>query len=130
MATHVVHHETPEEHATYNDLRHALNKLLKSEPAEAHPTNPDEAWAALMQGNKRFQHGHLGHYICMVAKHSHPGVRDSLKGSQKPYAVIVSCSDSRVGPEIIFNKGLGQVFVVRIAGTLVDPISVGSVEYA
>ncbi len=56
--------------------------------------------------------------------------REKLARTQKPYAIILSCSDSRVPPEIIFDKGLGEIFVVRVAGNVPDPIIVGSIEYA
>ena len=56
--------------------------------------------------------------------------RTSLSKSQKPYAIILSCSDSRVPPELIFDKGLGEVFVVRVAGNIPDPVVLGSIEYA
>ena len=48
---------------------------------------------------------------------------------QKPYAIILSCSDSRVPPEIVFDETLGQLFVVRVAGNVVDPVVLGSIEY-
>jgi carbonic anhydrase len=54
----------------------------------------------------------------------------SLPQSQKPFAVVLGCSDSRVPPEIIFNQGLGDLFVIRVAGTILEPSLVGSVEYA
>jgi carbonic anhydrase len=54
---------------------------------------------------------------------------DLLKG-QKPYAIIVTCSDSRVPPELIFDESLGQLFVIRVAGNVVDPDVLGSIEYA
>lgn len=49
---------------------------------------------------------------------------------QNPFAVVITCSDSRVPPEIIFDCGLGDLFVIRTAGNVVDDISLGSVEYA
>ena len=52
------------------------------------------------------------------------------KNGQKPYAVIVSCSDSRVIPEAIFSAGIGDLFVIRVAGNVVDNIQLGSIEYA
>ena len=52
------------------------------------------------------------------------------RDGQKPYAVIVSCSDSRVIPEYIFSAGIGELFVVRVAGNVIDNHSVGSIEYA
>jgi carbonic anhydrase len=56
--------------------------------------------------------------------------RTELTKDQKPFAIIVSCSDSRVPPELIFDVGLGDVFVVRTAGEVVDPVAMGSIEYA
>ena len=56
--------------------------------------------------------------------------RETLVAGQSPFAVIVSCSDSRVPPELIFNQGLGDLFVVRVAGNVIDKIELGSVEYA
>lgn len=53
-----------------------------------------------------------------------------LQGEQKPFAVVVSCSDSRVPPELIFNRGLGELFVVRTAGNIVGQYEIGSIEYA
>ena len=52
------------------------------------------------------------------------------KNGQKPYAVIVACSDSRVIPECIFSAGIGDLFVVRVAGNVIDNIQLGSIEYA
>jgi len=56
--------------------------------------------------------------------------REALSGGQQPYAVILSCSDSRVPPEIIFDKTLGEIFVVRVAGNVTSPVILGSIEYA
>ncbi len=55
---------------------------------------------------------------------------NAAEAGQFPFAVIVSCSDSRVPPEIVFDQGIGDIFVVRTAGEVVDPIGLGSVEYA
>ena len=54
----------------------------------------------------------------------------TCKNGQKPYAVIVSCSDSRVIPEAIFSSGIGDLFVIRVAGNVVDNFQLGSIEYA
>ena len=56
--------------------------------------------------------------------------RDTFKNGQTPYAVVVSCSDSRVIPECIFSAGIGDLFVIRVAGNVVDNFQLGSVEYA
>jgi carbonic anhydrase len=87
--------------------------------------SPDEALQKLMDGNKRYVENKLTN-----AAMSDTGTRTSLARSQKPYAIILSCSDSRVPPEMIFDKGLGEVFVVRVAGNIPDPVVLGSIEYA
>lgn len=87
--------------------------------------SPDEALQKLMDGNKRYVEQQMtGSKLCDVK------ARESLATGQKPYAIILSCSDSRVPPEIIFDRGLGEIFVIRVAGNVPDPIILGSVEYA
>lgn len=87
--------------------------------------SPDEALQKLMDGNKRYvENKMIGNKLCDLP------TRTSLAKSQKPYAIILSCSDSRVPPEMIFDKGLGEVFVVRVAGNVPDPVVLGSIEYA
>ena len=85
----------------------------------------DEALQKLMDGNKNYVAEKMSNQkiSCRV-------VRESLAKTQKPYAVILSCSDSRVPPEIIFDKTLGEIFVVRVAGNVPDPVVLGSIEYA
>ena len=63
-------------------------------------------------------------------QNSKEDVRKELAKGQKPYVIVVTCSDSRVSPEIIFNESLGKIFVIRTAGNVVDPITIGSIEYA
>lgn len=87
--------------------------------------SPDEALQKLMDGNKRYVENKLTN-----AAMSDSATRTSLAKSQKPYAIIFTCSDSRVPPEIIFDKGLGEIFVVRVAGNVPDPVVLGSIEYA
>lgn len=87
--------------------------------------SPDEALKKLMDGNRHYVENKLTN-----AAMCDPGTRTSLAKSQKPFAIILSCSDSRVPPEIIFDKGLGEVFVVRVAGNIPDPVVLGSIEYA
>ena len=84
----------------------------------------DQAQKLLQDGNQRFLKANFkkasgGAKMCLpVAK------------GQKPFAVIVGCSDSRVPPEIIFDQGLGDLFVIRLAGNVVDSMALGSIEYA
>lgn len=85
----------------------------------------DEALQRLMDGNKHYVEGQMG-----ACRESDTTKRESLANGQKPYAIILSCSDSRVPPEIIFDKSLGELFVIRVAGNVPDPIVLGSIEYA
>ncbi|TWJ19412.1 carbonic anhydrase [Geobacter argillaceus] len=85
----------------------------------------DEALQKLLEGNKRYVEQQM-----TGQKLSDAHTRETLATSQHPYAIILSCSDSRVPPEIVFDKGLGEVFVVRVAGNVPDPVVLGSVEYA
>jgi carbonic anhydrase len=75
----------------------------------------------LRQGNQRFVAGQGTAYT---------GFRADLASGQNPFAVVVGCSDSRVPAEIVFDAGLGDLFVVRVAGNIVAPSQVGSVEFA
>lgn len=96
-----------------------------SNPSSGAHVSPDEAIQKLLDGNKHYVENKLTN-----AAMSDSATRASLANSQKPYAIILSCSDSRVPPEIIFDKGLGELFVVRVAGNIPDPIVLGSIEYA
>ncbi|MSM41112.1 MAG: carbonic anhydrase [Geobacter sp.] len=78
-----------------------------------------------MDGNKRY----LSNQMTGV-KSGDAAARTKLAGGQAPYAIILSCSDSRVPPELIFDDGLGEIFVIRVAGNVVDPVVLGSIEYA
>lgn len=80
-------------------------------------------WADLMEGNQRFVSGKTKS-IDIVP------LRQSLAKGQQPKVVVLACSDSRVAPEILFDKSLGDLFVIRSAGNIADAIGVGSIEYA
>jgi carbonic anhydrase len=83
----------------------------------------DESLLKLLEGNKRFISGQLTTKDCSTEK------RQELTKGQHPFATILSCSDSRVAPEVIFDEGLGDVFIVRVAGNVVEPTTLGSIEY-
>jgi carbonic anhydrase len=87
-------------------------------------SNPVAAWKALKEGNERFVAGKPEHPSQSIAD------RARLAHSQKPTAVLFGCADSRVAAEIIFDQGLGDMFVVRTAGHVIDPAVLGSIEYA
>jgi carbonic anhydrase len=87
------------------------------------PTSADGAWQRLVDGNARFvaaetQSRELIHR------------REELASGQHPWAIVLACADSRVGPELVFDQSLGDLFVIRNAGNLADPIAIGSIEYA
>ncbi|MEI2766192.1 MAG: carbonic anhydrase [Dermatophilaceae bacterium] len=84
---------------------------------------PSQAWAELAEGNDRFVHG--------IREHPNQDVeaRASLTAGQTPRAVFFGCADSRVAAEIIFDQGLGDLFVVRTAGHVVDSSVLGSIEF-
>ncbi|MFZ0946103.1 MAG: carbonic anhydrase [Syntrophobacteraceae bacterium] len=85
----------------------------------------DEALSKLMDGNLHFVANQI-----TIRETSTPSIREALATGQKPFAIILACSDSRVPPEIIFDQGLGEIFVVRVAGNVPDPVILGSIEYA
>jgi carbonic anhydrase len=87
-------------------------------------TSPVTAWKALREGNERFVAGEPAHPSQSIAD------RARLTHGQKPTAVVFGCADSRVAAEIIFDQGLGDMFVVRTAGHVADLAVLGSIEYA
>lgn len=87
-------------------------------------SSADEALQILKEGNARFATDKS------VLRNINAERRESLKNGQNPYAVIVSCSDSRVTPTTVFNAGLGELFDIRLAGNVVDDDALGSIEYA
>ncbi|MCB9497775.1 MAG: carbonic anhydrase [Fibrobacteria bacterium] len=99
-------------------------------PAEAHASpsgaslTPDEALARLLEGNRRFVANKSFH------PNETPEAREKLAKGQNPFAVILGCADSRVPPEVVFDFGLGDLFVIRVAGNIVEDAGVGSIEYA
>ena len=92
-------------------------------PAGARPT-PAEAWRLLQEGNRRFVAGTPGHPNQNAERRAH------LTSGQEPIAAIFGCADSRLAAEIIFDVGLGDVFVVRTAGQVIDDAVLGTLEYA
>jgi len=97
---------------------------------EIQPVAPNDAWRRLQEGNARFASGDLTAFLSNLAEEISPEVRKSLLGGQKPYAIILTCSDSRVSPEMIFDEGLGLLFVIRVAGNVINPHVLGTIEYA
>ena len=92
----------------------------------ADPTNvaAEEAIQRLKDGNKRFIENKATHERQQADR------RAKIAKEQNPFAIVVCCSDSRVPPEIVFDQGLGDLFVIRTAGNVVDDVGLGSIEYA
>jgi len=84
----------------------------------------DVAQQKLIDGNKRYVDARLSH------PNQTPRRRTEVAKGQHPFAAIVSCADSRVPPEILFDQGLGDLFVIRLAGPILDDAVLGSLEYA
>lgn len=88
------------------------------------PLSPDSVVALLKEGNASFVH-HMEHKRDAVAQ-----LKESAHDGQHPLAIVLSCIDARVPVEIIFDKGVGDIFVTRVAGNVVSPDVLGSMEYA
>ncbi len=96
----------PVQHDADNDERSIVSNLLR-----------------LTDGNKRFVSGSLKRKDLSVQR------KETVNG-QSPFAIVITCSDSRVPPELIFDESIGQLFVIRLAGNVVDSLALGSIEYA
>lgn len=95
------------------------------EAAQAQSTaTPDAALAALMEGNKRYASGKLKSFDEDLAI-----IRQHTEEKQEPFAAVLSCADSRVPAEIVFDQSIGHIFVCRVAGNVITPEIIGSLEY-
>ena len=83
-----------------------------------------DALVMLRDGNKRYVEGSADHRNQTSAR------RDEVAKGQSPFAIVLTCADSRLSPEIIFDQGLGDLFVIRVAGNIAEPGSLASIEYA
>lgn len=92
-------------------------------PARAHPSAQD-VLAQLMAGNRRYASDAAVNCLRNYDR------RAEVAGGQNPFAIVLACSDSRVGPETIFDQRIGDLFVVRVAGNIADSAGMGSIEYA
>jgi carbonic anhydrase len=104
-----------------------LNGLEITTPAQASAQinfNPDTALTQLMDGNKRFTSGRITSPEQNLAT-----LRRSVVDKQEPFAAVLSCADSRVPVELVFDQSIGRIFVTRLAGNVVTPEIIGSLEY-
>ena len=86
--------------------------------------SPERALERLMKGNQRYVNDALEHPNRSQER------REASSATQAPYAIILGCSDSRVSPEIIFDEGVGDLFIIRVAGNVIGPLELDSIEYA
>ncbi|RBP43721.1 carbonic anhydrase [Roseimicrobium gellanilyticum] len=94
-------------------------------PSEAAPTvTGAEALNLLKEGNVRFVADKLNH------PHQDRTSRAELAKGQHPFAIVLGCADSRTSPELVFDQGLGDLFVIRVAGNVLNDETIGSIEYA
>lgn len=91
--------------------------------ASAAAQKPDELWRSLMEGNRVFVAG-------KVTFDNLGELRHESAAHQNPPVTVLSCSDSRVPPELVFNRSLDQLFVIRVAGNVAAPFDIASIEYA
>lgn len=96
-----------------------------SESSDGKDISGEEALQILLEGNSRYVSGNISYNDQNITER-----RIELIAGQNPFAVVLGCSDSRIPPEIIFDQGLGDIFVVRTAGQVLDNASLGSIEYA
>jgi carbonic anhydrase len=108
---------------TYIALLTWFISMTQVQAATSLPTS-DQALQMLLDGNDRFVTGNIKHVDYLAE------AKDKLIDQQSPFAVIIGCSDSRVPPELVFDRGLGELFVVRDAGNVIGPIEMDSVEFA
>lgn len=92
-------------------------------PAATQPVTPEAFWDALLRGNRQFTSGRIT-YDQLTTE------RAQLRDHQNPPVTILSCSDSRVPPELIFNQSIGSLFVIRTAGNVADEYGLASIEFA
>ena len=97
--------------------------FTQTHPAHPSAASADQIWADLEAGNQRFVGG-------QSSQHDYVAQRQALAKTQAPKVAVLGCADSRLSPELLFDKGLGDLFVVRNAGNSPDPIAIGSLEYA
>ncbi|MCC7015306.1 MAG: carbonic anhydrase [Planctomycetes bacterium] len=102
---------------------HAAASSARAAHDNASRGKAETVWSELIEGNRRFVAGR-------PADKSLVETRKSLAAGQHPDAIVLACADSRVSPELIFDAGLGELFVVRVAGNVADPAALGSIEYA
>jgi len=124
---HSAHHEAPAAKAVeVKEVKKADKKEEKHDEhkRESGPVPAAKSFTMLKNGNTRFIKGNLRRDGAKKAD------RERLATGQKPHAIVLSCSDSRVPPEVVFDQKLGEIFTVRTAGQALDSAAIASIEYA
>jgi carbonic anhydrase len=98
--------------------------MMAAASEEKNSISPGLALEKLLEGNLRYAEGNASHPNQSLER------RAELISGQHPFAVILGCSDSRIPPEIVFDQGMGDIFVIRTAGEVLDNASIASIEYA
>jgi carbonic anhydrase len=102
----------------------ALSSCKQNENSQIAPHNPSEALELILAGNERFAQDKPLH-----PDQSKKRIKE-ITSSQHPFAIVISCSDSRVPPELVLDQGLGDLFVIRTAGNIIGEYEMGSIVYA
>lgn len=109
-------------------LKNTKNQISTTNTAEYQHeetiTNPEVALKLLKEGNKRYTENKP-----LKKKISEDTRKNLASNGQKPFAIVLTCSDSRVSPELMFDQGIGDLFVIRDAGNIVKDVELGSIEY-
>lgn len=122
--TAIIRHSASYELSGEQSTQYESSEKKESKKRVQEITSSEDAKKLLVDGNRRYVNGKLS------TKELNEKRRKELSDNgQKPFATILSCSDSRVPPEVIFDQGLGDLFVVRDAGNVTDPVILGSLEY-
>jgi len=112
-----------------------VSKTRKTKPSTKEGEQPSNceygkftSWKKVLnrldEGNARFKAGKLTH------PNQRPECRELWTGKQEPWCIVLSCADSRVTPEMVFDTGIGELFIVRVAGNIANASSIASIEYA
>lgn len=109
--------------AEKDSKKHDHHSKEKHEHHSKETIDKDEIWDGLIKGNKRFVIGKPQTRQLAAARHE-------LASGQHPKVIVLGCADSHVSPELVFDKNLGELFVVRTAGNIADPLVLGSMEYS
>lgn len=105
-------------------IQHSAVQISEASDTATKSVSAKDAHQMMIDGNSRYVNSQATH------QHQDSHRRAEVSGGQHPFAAIVSCSDSRVPPEVIFDQGIGDLFVIRLAGNIINDAAIGSIEYA